>query len=64
MKTIDLNSSISGLISNLFLKSQISRNLLEGQLKKYMEQKILNDTESQASKISRQYQFFALWTMT
>ncbi|MBW1941034.1 MAG: radical SAM protein, partial [Deltaproteobacteria bacterium] len=63
MKTIDLNSSISGLISNLFLKSQISRNLFEGQLKKYIKQKIFNNEESQASEVSKQYQFFALWAM-
>jgi len=63
MKTIDLNSSISGLISNLFLKSQISRNLFEGQLKKYIKQKIFNEEESQASEVSKQYQFIALWTM-
>ncbi|HCC70177.1 MAG TPA: radical SAM protein [Bacteroidales bacterium] len=63
MKAIDLNSSISGLINNLFLKSQISRNLFEGQLKKYIKQKIFNNEESQASEVSRQHQFFASWAM-
>jgi len=63
MKTIDLNNNISGLIINLFLKSQISRNLLEVQLKKYMKQKIFDNEESQASEIARHYHFFALWAM-
>ena len=62
MKTISLNAQISALISKL-VESKISRNLLEGKLKKMMKQSILNDHESNASLISRQYQFLALWTM-
>jgi len=62
MKAIDLNNQISALISNL-VKSKVSRNLLEPQLKKYMKQKILDDKESKASIVAKQYQFLALWSM-
>ncbi|MGD9977947.1 MAG: radical SAM/SPASM domain-containing protein [Bacteroidales bacterium] len=62
MKTINLNTEISGIISSI-VKSEVPRSLLEGQLKKYMKQKIFYDEESHASEISRQYQFFALWAM-
>lgn len=61
MKAIDLNNQISALISNL-VKSKVSRNLLEPQLKKYMKQKILDDKESKASIVAKQYQL-ALWSM-
>jgi MoaA/NifB/PqqE/SkfB family radical SAM enzyme len=62
MKTFHLDIQISGLLGNL-VKSKVSGNLLEGQLEKYMRQKIFDDEESQASEIARHYQFFALWAM-
>ncbi|MDK2977863.1 MAG: hypothetical protein PWP52_577 [Bacteroidales bacterium] len=62
MKTAQINKQISGLLGSL-VKSKISRNLLEGQLEKYMKQKIFDDEESHASEIVRHYQFFALWAM-
>lgn len=62
MKTIQLNQQISGLLSSL-VKSKISRNLLEGQLEKYMKQKIFDNEESHDSEIVKHYRFLALWTM-
>jgi len=60
-KTI-LNTKISVLITRI-LKSKISRNLLEAQLKDNIRQKIFNNEESSASTISKQYQFHGLWAM-
>ncbi len=62
MNIIDLNSKISSAISSL-LKSKISRSLLEGQLKKYMYQRIVDDVDSNASIVARKYHFYALWAM-
>jgi MoaA/NifB/PqqE/SkfB family radical SAM enzyme len=62
MKTTHLGAQISGLLSSL-VKSKVSRNLLEGQLEKYMRQKIIKNEESQVSEIVRHYRFFALWAM-
>lgn len=62
MEVINLNTKISQIISSI-VKIKVSRNIFEGQLKKYMKQKILYNEESQASEVSKQYQFFALWAM-
>ncbi len=62
MKTIHLNIQISGVLSSL-LKSKVSRNLLEKELKKYLSQKIINNKEPETSEIARQYKFLALWAM-
>jgi len=62
MKTFHLDTQISGLLNSL-LKNKVPRNLLEGQLEKYMKQKILRNEESQASEIVKHYEFLAVWTM-
>lgn len=62
MKTINLNAKISGIISST-VKNKAFRNLFEGQLKKYMQQKIAGKEETQASDISKYHQFLGLWAM-
>lgn len=62
MKSSNLNIRISGIINGV-LASKISRHLFENKLKKYIYQKAVDNKESNASKVSRQYQFYALWAM-
>lgn len=62
MKTIFLNTQISAIISRL-VESKITRNLFESKLKELVKQKIFNNEESNASGVSKQYQFLALWAM-
>ncbi len=61
MKIKNLNNEIPKIIDSLS-KNKISRNILESKLKKYIKGKTIYD-EYEMSKVVKQYEFYALWSM-